>query len=48
LIFGRLVFWAPCIFWLSVLWCIAGKYFLPFSGWCFQFRDHFFCCAEAF
>jgi hypothetical protein len=45
---GSLVFWAPCIFWLSVLWCIASKYFLPLSGWSLQFKDHFFCCAEAF
>jgi hypothetical protein len=24
------------------------KDFLPFRGWCLQFRDLFFCCAEAF
>jgi hypothetical protein len=43
-----LVFWALYIFWLSVLWCIASKYFLPLCGWSLQFRDHFFCCAETF
>jgi hypothetical protein len=43
-----LVFWATCIFWLSVLCFIAGKYFLPVCGSSLQFRDHFFCCAEAF
>jgi hypothetical protein len=45
---GSLVFWAPSIFWLTVLWCIASKYFLPLCGWSLQFRDHFFYCAETF
>jgi hypothetical protein len=45
---GSLVFWAPCIFWLSVLWFIASKNFLPLCGWSLQFRDHYFCCAEVF
>jgi hypothetical protein len=43
-----LVFWALYIFWLSVLWCIASKHFLPLCGWPLKFRAHFFCCAEAF
>jgi hypothetical protein len=30
------------------VWCIVGKYFLPLCEWYLQFRDHFFCCAEAF
>jgi hypothetical protein len=44
-----LVFWAPCIFWFSGLWCIANKdYFYLFCGQSLQFRNHLFCCAAAF
>jgi hypothetical protein len=32
----------------SFVWCIVNKYFFPLCGWCLQFRDHFFCCTEAF
>jgi hypothetical protein len=31
-----------------LVWCIAGKDFLQFCGQPLQFRDHFFCGAEAF
>jgi hypothetical protein len=48
LIWGEFSFWAPCIFWSSVLWYIAGECFLLLCGWSLQFRDHFFFCAEAF
>jgi hypothetical protein len=44
---GSLVFWAPCIFW-SFVWCIASEHFLLLCGWSLQFKNHFFCCAEAF
>jgi hypothetical protein len=27
---------------------IASKHFLPFCAWPFQFREHVFCCGEAF
>jgi hypothetical protein len=45
---GSLVFWAPCIFWVSVLWCIVGEYCLPLCGWSLQFRDHFFFVQKLF
>jgi hypothetical protein len=48
LIWGSLIFWAPYIFWLSVLWCIANYYFLPLYGWSLQFRNHLFFCTKAF
>jgi hypothetical protein len=48
-------FWGSLVFELPVysgyqsfVWCIASKYFLPLRGWSLQFRDHLFCCAEAF
>jgi hypothetical protein len=43
-----LVFWAHCIFSVSVLWCVASKDFLLLCGCSLPFRDHFFCCAELF
>jgi hypothetical protein len=41
-------FWGSLVLLQSFLWCIASKYFLPLSEWSLQFRDHFFCCTEAF
>jgi hypothetical protein len=32
----------------TFVWCIAGKCFLSLCEWSLQFRDYFFCCAEAF
>jgi hypothetical protein len=32
----------------SIVRYIDGKGFLPFCRWPIQFREHFFCCAEAF
>jgi hypothetical protein len=47
LIFGEFSF-LNSLYVQSYVWCIAGKYFLLVYGWSLQFRDHFFCCAEAF
>jgi hypothetical protein len=32
----------------SLVCYTASEDFLPFCGWPLQFRDHFFCCVEAF
>jgi hypothetical protein len=32
----------------SLSYVQLAKIFLPLCGWSLQFRNHFFCCAEAF
>jgi hypothetical protein len=51
---GSLVFWKFSFFELlmysgyqTLVGCTVGKAFLPFCGQPLQFREHFFCCAEA-
>jgi hypothetical protein len=41
-------FLSSLYFWLSVLWCRAGKYFLLLCGWSFQFKYHFFVVQKLF
>jgi hypothetical protein len=52
---GSLIFWEFSFFeipiysgYLSLVGCIAGKDFLSFCRHPLQFKDHFFCCVEAF
>jgi hypothetical protein len=46
---GRLAFWVAVYSgYQSLIWCVAAKIFFLFCGYPLQFRNHFFCCAEAF
>jgi hypothetical protein len=48
LILGEFSFLSSLYILVISLLMYSWKYLLPLCGWSLQFREHFFCCAEAF